>query len=88
MISSCACKSAFWYFLEIKIAGNAAELVDPLDVESIRAGITTILNETTEQQQTRGQRMIIRQHMFSWKVAAEQTLQVYHQAQLAATEKQ
>lgn len=69
-----------------EIAGNAAELVDPLSVESIRAGITTILQEDESAKQLRRQRMIIRQHMFSWKNAAAQTEKVYEQAIAAANQ--
>ncbi|MBP7876292.1 glycosyltransferase family 4 protein, partial [Candidatus Woesebacteria bacterium] len=69
-----------------EIAGNAAELVDPLSVESIREGIMTILNESEEQRHIRRQRMVIRQHMFSWRNAAEQTAHVYQLAAVAAAE--
>jgi glycosyltransferase involved in cell wall biosynthesis len=64
----------------IEVAGNAAELVDPEDVTSIRRGIETILQENTMAQQQRLQRMIIRMHMFSWHLVAEQTLEVYKKA--------
>ncbi len=64
----------------IEVAGNAAELVDPADVASITQGIETILQEDTMAQQQRLQRMIIRMHMFSWHLVAEQTLEVYKKA--------
>lgn len=64
----------------IEVAGNAAELVDPLSVEDIRRGLQTVLNETTDQQRSRLQRMVIRLHMFSWHQVAEQTIEVYNQA--------
>jgi len=60
-----------------EIAGNAAELIDPLSVESITQGIATILNEDETARGIRRQRMIIRQQMFSWGNAAEQTAAVY-----------
>lgn len=63
-----------------EVAGNAAELVDPLSVEDIRRGITTILNETPEQQKIRLQKMIIRLHSFSWQRVAEDTIDVYQHA--------
>lgn len=63
-----------------EIAGNAAELVDPLDPASIRAGIESILNETEEEQKKRVQRMIIRQHMFSWDRVTAETIEVYKRA--------
>jgi glycosyltransferase involved in cell wall biosynthesis len=65
-----------------EVAGNAAELVDPNSVESIRKGIELILKESTENQQKRLQRMIIRLQMFSWDKVAEETLKVYAQAQV------
>lgn len=63
-----------------EVAGNAAELVDPESVESIREGIQTILDENESDQQLRLQRMIIRQQMFSWETVAQETLRVYKQA--------
>lgn len=63
-----------------EVAGNAAVLVDPFTVESIREGIVKILNEDLEEQQKRLQRMIIRLHLFDWQRVAEQTVEVYRQA--------
>ncbi len=64
----------------IEVAGNAAELVNPLSVDSIRGTLKTVLSESKEQQQHRLQRMIIRKQMFSWEKVAKQTAQVYQQA--------
>lgn len=61
----------------IEVAGNAAELVEPTEVESIRTGIENILNEDVTAQQKRLQRMIIRQQMFDWTTVAKQTKKVY-----------
>ncbi len=63
-----------------EVAGNAAELIDPISVESIRKGLTTVLSESIPDQQKRLQRMIIRQQMFSWDRVAHETLAVYKQA--------
>lgn len=63
-----------------EVAGIAAELVEPESVESIRDGITHILNETQAEQQLRLQRMIVRQHSFSWQNTAKKTLEVYKKA--------
>lgn len=63
-----------------EIAGNAAELVDPFSVQSISRGITKILDESETAQETRIQRMIIRQHMFNWKKVATETISVYQKA--------
>lgn len=61
----------------IEVAGNAAELVDPLSVEEIRNGLSVVLSENLQEQQKRLQRMIIRQQLFSWDQVATQTLKVY-----------
>lgn len=63
-----------------EVAGNAAELVDPEDVESIRKGINTILSESQTEQQKRLQKMIVRLHLFNWQTAATGTFKVYQQA--------
>jgi len=63
-----------------EVAGNAAELVDPESVESIRQAISKILNETQADQQLRLQRMIVRQHSFSWEATAKKTIEVYKKA--------
>ncbi|GIK83844.1 MAG: glycosyl transferase family 1 [Patescibacteria group bacterium] len=64
----------------IEVAGNAAEFVNPESVESITLGLQKILNETTEEQKKRLQRMIIRQQMFNWETTARETVAVYKQA--------
>lgn len=64
----------------IEVAGNAAQLVEPESVDSIRQGLESILNETEAEQKTRIQRMIIRLHMFSWHKVAQETMAVYQQA--------
>lgn len=64
----------------VEIAGNAAELVDPLSVESIRRGLEAVLNESASEEQKRLQRMVIRLHMFNWQTVAEQTVKVYQTA--------
>jgi glycosyltransferase involved in cell wall biosynthesis len=63
-----------------EIAGNAAELVDPLSVESIRAGLEKVLHESDDEQKVRVQKMIIRQHMFNWEKVASETIAVYEKA--------
>ncbi len=64
----------------VEVAGNAAELVDPLQPESIRQGIEKILNESKAEQQRRLQKMILRLHLFDWHKVADETIQVYQQA--------
>lgn len=63
-----------------EVAGNAAELVDPDQAESIRKGIETVLNEKQTEQQKRLQKMIVRLHLFNWQTAATGTIKVYKQA--------
>ncbi len=63
-----------------EVAGNAAELVDPSSVESIRTGITTVLNENLDVQRLRLQKMILRLQLFSWERVAEETTKVYRKA--------
>ncbi|MDQ5950930.1 MAG: hypothetical protein QG639_207 [Patescibacteria group bacterium] len=63
-----------------EVAGNAAELVDPMSIESIRTGIENILNETEDEQQKRIQKMIIRQQMFNWPSVVKETVAAYKQA--------
>lgn len=63
-----------------EVAGNAAELVNPLEVESITDGMKLILNESSDQQKKRLQRMIIRRQLFSWKDVAMKTKAVYQTA--------
>lgn len=63
-----------------EVAGNAAELVDPLSVESIREGLKKVLHESEAAQQQRMQKMIIRLHLFNWQKVAEETVAVYRHA--------
>lgn len=64
----------------VEVAGNAAELVDPYDADSIRSGIQRILNEDPADQEKRIQRMVIRGQMFSWDKVAADTMAVYQAA--------
>lgn len=61
----------------VEVAGNAAELIDPESVESIRAGIVKLLAESAQEQAVRSQRMVIRLQMFDWFSTATKTLAVY-----------
>lgn len=61
----------------VEVAGNAAELVDPESVESIREGLESLLKESIPAQQKRLQKMIIRLQMFNWRQVADQTVKVY-----------
>lgn len=63
-----------------EIAGNAAELVEPTSVESIRKGIVKVLTENNEAGRRRLQQMIIRLQLFNWQRVAEETCKVYRKA--------
>ncbi|PIR59494.1 MAG: hypothetical protein COU68_05320 [Candidatus Pacebacteria bacterium CG10_big_fil_rev_8_21_14_0_10_45_6] len=62
-----------------EVAGNAAELVNPLSEQSIAAGLSKVLNESLADQRKRLQKMIIRSQMFSWNRVADQTIDAYEQ---------
>lgn len=63
-----------------EVSGNAAELVDPQDPQSIRTGIEKVLSEKKPDSDARMKRMIIRLQLFNWQKTARQTLAVYKQA--------
>jgi glycosyltransferase involved in cell wall biosynthesis len=59
-----------------EIAGDAAFMVDPLNVETIADGLWRVINDSTLRQE-----LIVRGHIqtqkFSWRQAALQTLEIY-----------
>lgn len=64
----------------LEVAGNAAELVEPTDVQSIHQGLNTVLYESTDDARKRLQRMVIRSHMFNWDETASGTIASYHKS--------
>ena len=60
-----------------EIAGDAALLVDPLDVSAIAGGLWRLLNDT-ELADELSHRGLARAAEFSWRRAALETLDVYH----------
>ncbi len=60
-----------------EVAGNAALLINPESVESIRSGISALLNESPAEQKKRLQQMILRLQAFSWRQVAIQSRKVY-----------
>lgn len=60
-----------------EIAGNAATLVDPFAIDSIREAIRTVLNEDEAAQDRRRQRMILRLQVFDWSLTAQHTHHLY-----------
>lgn len=63
-----------------EVAGNAAVLINPKSVESLKVGIEKILCEDKSMQNRRLQQMLIRLHFFSWQKASRKTIQVYQTA--------
>jgi glycosyltransferase involved in cell wall biosynthesis len=61
-----------------EVAGDAALLIDPTDVDQIAGAITRVLTDSalSEQMRVRGEAQAAR---FSWERTAEETLAVYHQ---------
>jgi glycosyltransferase involved in cell wall biosynthesis len=62
-----------------EVAGDAAELVDPLATESIEAGLRRVLADPARARELRT-RGLERAAQFSWEAAAERTLAVYRRA--------
>jgi len=63
-----------------EVAGNAAELANPMDEKSIRQAIEKVLNEKQIDSDNRMKKMIIRLQLFNWQKTALQTLAVYQKA--------
>jgi glycosyltransferase involved in cell wall biosynthesis len=61
-----------------EIAGEAAVLVDPYDVESIHHGLQRVLTDQSLRDELRG-KGLSRASGFRWESAADQTLAVYRQ---------
>jgi glycosyltransferase involved in cell wall biosynthesis len=68
----------------VETAGEAAILVDPTHVSSIRRGLNTVLSATPDQKRGWQQQMASQLAKFSWAKAARETAKVY---QLAAKER-
>lgn len=63
-----------------EVAGNAAELCNPLDEKSIRQAIEKVLSEKKLDSEQRMKKMIIRLQLFNWQKTALKTLAVYQKA--------
>lgn len=59
-----------------EVAGNAAFLVDPFDVDAIRAALTELLERPDERQRL-SELSCQQAHRFSWRKTAGQTLELY-----------
>ena len=59
-----------------EVAGDAAEYFDPLDTESIRSAIETVVY-STDKSETLIARGLVRLNLFSWEACAQQTSAVY-----------
>ena len=63
-----------------EIAGDAAFLVDPLDIAAMTTCLTTILNLKTADKKIWQMKMATQLAKFSWTKAAQETARVYQQA--------
>jgi glycosyltransferase involved in cell wall biosynthesis len=64
-----------------EVTGDAAILIDPYNDEQLSRSIISIVNDRTLQAQLR-EKGISQARKFTWRTAAEQTLQLYREAQL------
>src|SRR5207249_1876390 len=62
-----------------EVAGDAALLVDPLDVDAISGGLAELL-ESPERRADFSERGLERATHYSWPRVAERTVEVYHRA--------
>lgn len=60
----------------VEVAGNAAQFVDPMEVESIAEGLHRVLNDAAWREELRA-KGLAQAGRFSWKRAATETLGVY-----------
>jgi glycosyltransferase involved in cell wall biosynthesis len=63
-----------------EIAGDAAVLVNPFDVEGMQKGLEQLLNESSTEREKRQRKMKKRLADFSWESTAKQTVTVYKKA--------
>ena len=68
-----------------EVAGDAALLVDPCDVEALAAGLHRLLTDETLRRQLR-ERGLAHAKQFSWPRAAQETARVYRRALLEGGE--
>ncbi len=62
-----------------EVAGDAAILVDPLDIDEIAAGIEKVLDDTALRE-AMVEKGLARAAQFSWERTARETLRIYEQA--------
>jgi glycosyltransferase involved in cell wall biosynthesis len=62
-----------------EVAGDAAELVNPFDVKSIRSGLQRVISDETYRHELT-ERGLRRAAQFSWSATAQTTLRVYTEA--------
>lgn len=63
-----------------EISGMAAELINPLEIESIQKGLQKLLNENSSEREHRKQAMKLQLQLFNWDTTAEKTIKVYKKA--------
>jgi glycosyltransferase involved in cell wall biosynthesis len=61
-----------------EVAGDAAQFVDPLDVQSIAEGLWCVVSDQQRQEDLRA-RGLIQASRFSWLQTAAKTVEVYRQ---------
>ena len=61
-----------------EVVGDAGVLVEPQEIDSIIAGLQTLIDDTTLRQKL-AQRGLQQTKQFSWEKAAQDTLAVYQQ---------
>jgi glycosyltransferase involved in cell wall biosynthesis len=66
-----------------EVVGDAAELVDPYDIESIRRGLERIVSDAAHREHLR-ERGLERAAQFTWEKSARKTLEVYAAAKQVA----
>ena len=65
-----------------EVAGDAALLVDPFDIDSVASGIGRVINSNTAQYQSWVQKGLEQVKRFTWQKTAEETLKVYTEVHL------
>ena len=63
-----------------EVAGGAAELVDPRDIQSIADGISAVVNADATTLQNRIDRGLRRANHFSWSATAQGYRDIFHEA--------
>lgn len=63
-----------------EISGNAAKLIQPEAVDSIRHGLVQLLDENSTERDYRRKAMKLQLQLFNWDTTAQKTIKVYQKA--------